>query len=70
MWSYISTPPMHLHGVVFSSKKHRHNFTFTFRLNWKEYKGFMGMKIQVTVFWIVTPVMIPEDCDLNTEDML
>jgi hypothetical protein len=30
-WSYISTPPICLHGVVLSlKKKHRNNFTFTF----------------------------------------
>jgi hypothetical protein len=27
-WSYISTPPIHLHGVVIV--KHRDSFTFTF----------------------------------------
>jgi len=29
-WSYTSTPPMRFHGVVFSLKNHRDNFTFTF----------------------------------------
>jgi hypothetical protein len=28
-WSYTSTPPIRLHGVVFSKKKHK-DFTFTF----------------------------------------
>jgi hypothetical protein len=28
-WSYTSTPPVRLHGVVLI-KKHRDNFTFTF----------------------------------------
>jgi hypothetical protein len=29
-WSYTSTPPLRLHGVVLSlKKKHRDNFTFT-----------------------------------------
>jgi hypothetical protein len=26
-WSYASTPPMRLHGVVLSLKKHRDKFT-------------------------------------------
>jgi len=29
-WSYSSTPPIRLHGVVLSKKKHRGNFNFTF----------------------------------------
>jgi hypothetical protein len=29
-WSYTTTPPIHLHGGVFSLKKHRDNFTLTF----------------------------------------
>jgi hypothetical protein len=28
VWSYISTPPIRLHGVVFSKKKPRDNFAF------------------------------------------
>jgi hypothetical protein len=27
-WSYTSTPPIHIYGVVFSLKKHRNTFTF------------------------------------------
>jgi len=27
-WSYTSTLPLRLHGVVFSYEKHRDNFTF------------------------------------------
>jgi hypothetical protein len=29
-WSYTSTPPIGLHGVVLILKKHWDNFTFTF----------------------------------------
>jgi hypothetical protein len=29
-WSYTFTPPLRLHGVVLSFKKHRDNLTFTF----------------------------------------
>jgi hypothetical protein len=29
-WSYTSTPPISLHGVVLSLKKQRDNFIFTF----------------------------------------
>jgi hypothetical protein len=31
-WSYISTPPIRLHGVVLSWEEHRDNFTFTLPL--------------------------------------
>jgi hypothetical protein len=27
-WTYTSTTPVHLHGVVLSLKKHRDNFVF------------------------------------------
>jgi hypothetical protein len=37
-WSYTSTPPIRLHGVVISEKKHMDKFTFTFRV----------FKIQIT----------------------
>jgi hypothetical protein len=29
-WSYTSTPPIRLYGVVLSLKKYRNNFAFTF----------------------------------------
>jgi hypothetical protein len=35
-WSYISTSPIRLHGVVLIKKKHRDNFTFTFTFKREE----------------------------------
>jgi hypothetical protein len=36
-WSYTSTPPIRLHGVVLSykEKKHRDSFTFAFAVGMK-----------------------------------
>jgi hypothetical protein len=33
-WSYSSTPPMRLHGIVLIKKKQRGNFTFIF-MQWR-----------------------------------
>jgi hypothetical protein len=32
-WRYTYTPPIRLHGVVLSQKKHRDKFTFAFTLH-------------------------------------
>jgi hypothetical protein len=39
-WSYTGTPPIHLHGVVFSQKEHRDNciFSFIFRTHGEQNK--------------------------------
>jgi hypothetical protein len=37
-WSYTSTPPIRLHSVVLSKKKHRDNFAFAFTLITFQYK--------------------------------
>jgi len=37
-WSCTSTPPILLHGVVLSLKKHRDNFTFTVLYDYVEVK--------------------------------
>jgi hypothetical protein len=43
-WSYTSTPPIRLHGVVLSSKNHRNYFTFTATLH--------GVRTQKKSIWI------------------
>jgi hypothetical protein len=45
-WSYKSTAPIRLHGVVLSYKIHRYNFTFYITLCKHGYETLVSIKIE------------------------
>jgi hypothetical protein len=57
-WSYTSTPPIRLHGVVLSfKKKHKNNFTFTLPIyeNGKGFQEMMQLSIRTRIFGVSLP---------------
>jgi hypothetical protein len=59
-WSYSSTPPIRLHGVALSWKKHRDSFTFTLSLHphqllWGQYfRIFCLVFVASFQVWVLT----------------
>jgi hypothetical protein len=56
-WSYTSSPPLHLHGVVLGYSTGT-PFTFTFISPNASFEAFTAVMFQVAVFWVVKPCSV------------